>query len=506
MKFDVAIIGSGFSGALLAWILSKAGRKVALLDRGRHPRFAIGESSTPLADFLLEELAEEFHLPELKPLSRWGSWQRDYPNLACGKKRGFSYFSHDKNKQFTESASHSQSLLVAASASDEVSDTHWFRADVDAWICKMAKSQGSTLHELAAVDSVRPSDMGWHVRWHGNETWGELECEQIVDTTGPAGIVPRALQCPDWSGKLRVQTGSLFGHFSNVKSMTPWLENQGFETGDSPFDADDAAQHHLFQSGWMWMLRFNHGVTSVGIVQNIDEWTQHEALDDPASREQAWKQLVSAYPTIEELLSDAQLINPTIDGSPALGWIPRMSRLWGSAAGNAWALLPSTVGLVDPLHSTGIAHSLSGIQRLARILTASPDISARLRHDYSSDIVEEIRWIDQIVWCCYQAQRDSFELFAAVCSLYFVAAIHSERAMSTHEEIQAGFLMHKSQNLRETVSWTEGRLKEHLARGLGTQSRTRLIDSLRQRLKPWNDVGLLAPELQNRIARSTADK
>ena len=44
---DLAIIGSGFGGSLLAMIAARLGYRVVLLERGRHPRFAIGESASP---------------------------------------------------------------------------------------------------------------------------------------------------------------------------------------------------------------------------------------------------------------------------------------------------------------------------------------------------------------------------------------------------------------------------------------------------------------------------
>ena len=53
---DVAIVGAGFAGALTALALRRCGRSVVLLERGRHPRFAIGESSTPLANLLINVL------------------------------------------------------------------------------------------------------------------------------------------------------------------------------------------------------------------------------------------------------------------------------------------------------------------------------------------------------------------------------------------------------------------------------------------------------------------
>src|SRR5438094_10140150 len=93
-SFDIAVIGSGFAGSRMAMVARRLGRSVVLLERGRHPRFAIGESSTPLANLLLEELASGYDLPRLLPLTKWGSWQRVYPGIACGLKRGFTFYNH----------------------------------------------------------------------------------------------------------------------------------------------------------------------------------------------------------------------------------------------------------------------------------------------------------------------------------------------------------------------------------------------------------------------------
>ena len=61
----------------------RRGQRVVLVERGRHPRFAIGESSTPLANLLLEELADRYDLPRLRPFSKWGTWQRARPDVAA---------------------------------------------------------------------------------------------------------------------------------------------------------------------------------------------------------------------------------------------------------------------------------------------------------------------------------------------------------------------------------------------------------------------------------------
>ena len=81
---DVAVVGSGFAGSLVALALRQRGRRVVLVERGRHPRFAIGESSTPLANLLLEEFADRYDLPRIRAFSKWGTWQRTHPTSGPG--------------------------------------------------------------------------------------------------------------------------------------------------------------------------------------------------------------------------------------------------------------------------------------------------------------------------------------------------------------------------------------------------------------------------------------
>ena len=83
---DVAVVGSGFAGSILARVLARLGRRVVLVERGRHPRFALGESTTPLANIALERLARRYDLPDLHALAAYGRWLRAYPELRRGLK------------------------------------------------------------------------------------------------------------------------------------------------------------------------------------------------------------------------------------------------------------------------------------------------------------------------------------------------------------------------------------------------------------------------------------
>src|SRR5438874_1811401 len=109
--FDLAIAGSGFGGSLLAMVARRLGLSVLLLERGAHPRFAIGESTSPLTNLLLEELAQRYDLPRLTPLASYGTWKRAYPDLPVGIKRGFTFYGHQAGERFQDDAQRSQQLM-----------------------------------------------------------------------------------------------------------------------------------------------------------------------------------------------------------------------------------------------------------------------------------------------------------------------------------------------------------------------------------------------------------
>src|SRR6266516_2449574 len=152
--FDIGIVGAGFGGALMAMIARRLDKSVVLLEKGSHPRFAIGESSTPLANLILDELSRRWDLPRIRPLAKWGTWQKTYPNLACGLKRGFSFFHHKLNEAWKYDPAHGNELLVAASPRDEIADTHWYRADVDHFLVNEAQALGVEYLDQTNLESV----------------------------------------------------------------------------------------------------------------------------------------------------------------------------------------------------------------------------------------------------------------------------------------------------------------------------------------------------------------
>ena len=214
---DVAIIGSGFAGALTALILRRQGRSVALLERGRHPRFAIGESTTPITNLVLEELADRWDLPRIRAFSKWGTWRATYPDVACGLKRGFTFLRHDLDRRFDDTAAHARQLLVAASPNDAIADTHWYRPDFDHWLVREAEREGVRYVDELALSQVRFEGPGVVLEGERRDEAVDVRAGFLIDASGPRGFLAKALGLAETSMRWLPGTQGLYGHFAGVE-------------------------------------------------------------------------------------------------------------------------------------------------------------------------------------------------------------------------------------------------------------------------------------------------
>jgi FADH2 O2-dependent halogenase len=407
--YDLAVVGSGFAGSLLAGIASRLGHSVILLEKGKHPRFAIGESSTPLANLLLENLTTRYNLPALRPLAKWGTWQQAYPQIACGLKRGFTFYHHGLGAHPIDYADRAKQLLVAASPHNRLSDTHWYRAEFDELFVRQARDAGveylDEVHLEHAAESV--DEILLQGRRHGREV--AIRAGFIVDATGPRGFLHRALQIPEKPLPHFPGTQALYTHFSGVKRIPPPHE-------PPPYPIDDAAVHHVFDGGWIWVLHFNNGVTSAGAALT-DALAQRLCLSEG---EPAWSRLLQLLPGLNRQFASAPIERP-------FTFAPRLSFRSGAITGKRWALLPSAAGFVDPLLSTGFTLTLLGIARLAEILEHDwrRDTFESALETYAAKTDRELLAAARLIAALYKSMND-FPQFVSLSLLYFAAVSYAE--------------------------------------------------------------------------------
>jgi FADH2 O2-dependent halogenase len=497
-RFDIAVVGAGFSGSLTALGLHQIGYNVVLIEKNSHPRFSIGESSTPIADLILRNLSERYNLPWLHDLSRYGSWQQTHPEIACGLKRGFSYYKHEAGQPFQTDDSHQNELLVAASANNRQSDTNWFRSDVDAFFVEKVKESGIIYWDNTRISTLDRERDRWRITAELSNRNIELECYWLIDATG-SGAILKLLDVSSASNFL-TDTSAIFSHFSNVKPWQKWLSENKIPIGDYPYNPDDSALHHLLDEGWLWMLRFNNGITSCGLVFSKSERIQRPDMDG------SWSEILQKYPSLKELFKDAKLV----DEPGQIIKTNRLQRRAEKAAGDRWVALPHTAGFVDPLHSTGIAHSLSGVERILHAFEVGRDDPAAidsLFQKYQNAVFNELDFIDLLVDGCYQAIHN-FELFNIYTMFYFVATINYEQNR-INGDFKIGsdqFLSANHNKIREIVERFYDDLLEMLQNeSLEEQDIKAFRNAVKEAIEPYNVAGLLDPEIPNMYYHTIAE-
>lgn len=471
MSFDLAILGSGFAGSLLAMVARRLGKSVLLLERGAHPRFAIGESTSPLTNLLLEELAVRYELPRLLPFTSFGARQRTYPEVAVGLKRGFSFYHHTPGQPFRPDPDRRSELLVAASPNDEVADTHWFRADFDHFLVREAAELSAEYVDRVALQHLTRAGETWELAGERSGAPVKYRARFLVDATGPRGALSRLLELRE--GDLLPSypaTEALFSHFTGVRRFI-----EGIPPG-APYPPDDAALHHVFPGGWMWVLRFGNGVTSAGVA--VERWLARELrLEEGAA---AWPRVLERFPSVREQFEGSAAVQPFF-------YSPRLTYHSPQACGPGWALLPSAAGFVDPLFSTGFPLTLLGIHRLANVLARGEEYSSGWMPEYNRLTVSERQATAKLVGGCY-ARFTDFPAFTNLSMLYFAAASFAEMARRLEKPLATQFLLQNQPEFRAAF----GKHCNAALAGLSPDP-----EELRRDLEPFNIAGLCDPAKRN---------
>ncbi len=481
-RVDVAVIGGGFGGSLAAILCARRGLHVALIERGRHPRFAIGESTTPIANLLLEQIARDYELPWLATLSRYGSWKRDLPEIPRGLKRGFAYVHHAAGRAFEPQQDHGSELYVAANAGPERGDTHWLRADFDACLFRQAQQCGVRNFEGANVE-LRRLDDGWRIGVQTEQERAEFDAGFIIDASGPAGVVAKTIgAAPPSRGPVQTNSRAIYAHFEGIR---PWSAVSGLPQSPEagyPFSSDDATLHHVFDGGWMWVIPFDSGITSTGFCLDATRFPPESK--GPAESE--WESLLQRFPSIAAQFRDSRRITPLFREDS-------MQFQQAAFAGDHWAALPTTAGFIDPLFSTGNAHTVLGVLRLVDIVTtrtAGADRSRALGA-YSHQLSAEFAAIDRLVHGCYLAMHD-MACLKAYAMLYFLAATFCEAEIRrTLAPPSSGFLLAGDAAFQGIVKRFHGEFESAAREGrMGTEFGRSMFAAIGEATRHYNLVGL----------------
>ena len=250
-----------------------------------------------------------------------------------------------------------------------------------------------------------------------------------------------------------------------------------------PYPVDDAALHHVFAGGWVWVLRFRNGIVSAGVAAE-PRLARELRLEEGAP---AWERLLERFPTV-----GAQFLGARAETS----FVHRAHLPFRSdaAAGDGWALLPSAAAFVDPLLSTGFPLTLLGIERLAAALERrdAPEAFGAALRRHGALTLFEADTAALLVSALYASFAD-FPLFAALTMLYFAAASYAEAARRLGRPRLSGSFLSGNHPTFGPALWSCCRM----ALERDPARRPELLAAIRRAIEPFDVIGLLDESRRN---------
>jgi hypothetical protein len=189
--------------------------------------------------------------------------------------------------------------------------------------------------------------------------------------------------------------------------------------------------------------------------------------------------------------------------------------------------LPSAAGFIDPLHSTGLAHSLFSVHKLVRTLQRGRNWDDDFVQDYTRRLRQEVWCVDQLVAMAYRSGGDPPKWEAATM-MYFAAAIACEewrdrsRRGNSHKKAASDADMGPGGIdaaayaqvpwggpdflLADRTDWLDRVVRGGQLLRRNTPPPGGWLPAMAQILGPWNTVGLCDPQLAGIYHYTVANK
>jgi FADH2 O2-dependent halogenase len=401
--YDVAILGSGIAGSMLGAALARNGVRVALVDAGQHPKFAIGESTIPYTLVTLRTIAERYDVPEIKTLATFTNCTKVIgPSFGVKKSFGF-LLHHEGQRQDPQEVNQfgTPGLLHEAS--------HLYRQDTDAYLFTAAVRYGCTPVQNARVDDVEFDDDG--VTIHAGAT--RVRARYVVDASGFRSPIAEKFKLRENPSRLKHHSRSLWNHMLGVPHTDDLFDTAPADKPASPWYSGTV--HHMFERGWFWVIGFdNHKssrnpLCSVGLT--LDPRTYPKV--DGESPEQEFNRYAAKFPDIERQYAGASAMRE---------WVSTERLQYSSkrTVGDRWCLLAHAAGFVDPLFSRGLSNTAEAVNALAwRLIDAVKDDDFSFERFEYVDRLQQglLDYNDALVNAAFISFRD-YDLWTAVFRIW----------------------------------------------------------------------------------------
>ncbi len=411
-RFDTIILGSGLAGSSLAAIIAKQGFSVLLLDRDRHPRFAVGEAMLPQSAMWMWIVSQRFGIPEIGNLCTPEKLAQCISSKH-GQKRAIGFAYHRVGVRHDANESH---LLVPPRV-PHFAESHLFRQDTDAYMLNAAVAYGATSREGVVVEDVNIDDSGVEVRLADGEIF---QGRYLVDATGFRSVLADKFGLRDQTPNAATCSRTIFTHMEGLKPFDELL-NDNEQSGLSQ-RWHDGTLHHVFDGGWFWIIPFdNHGLStnhlaSVGLSLDLKKFPRREIAP-----EQEFWEIVNRFPSIAAHLEGTKAVRH---------WTGTGRLQYSSTAtvGPRFTVLSHACGFIDALYSRGLINTFESLHAVgSRLLDAlrTDDFSME-RFDYIDRLHRaQLAVNDQTVRNAYRSMAD-FKLWDAWTKVWMALKLYGD--------------------------------------------------------------------------------
>ncbi len=304
MKHDVVVIGAGPAGSVAGLTLARKGRSVLCLDGGFFPRHVVGESLLPRCNALLEQAGLLDAVAARGYMVKHGA-----VFLRAGERERFCF---------------ADSLGGDAPSTFQVP-----RDDFDQLLATEARRAGLDLRFGQRVTGVDFGAGGARLQVTDVEleTSYEADARFVLDCSGYGRVLARLLD---------LERPSVL-----PRRVACYTQVEGDLRPEGDLEGDIWICVHP-DNGWIWIIPFANGRTSVGMVCDRDHWQAMSGT--PRERLFAF---LRAEPNTAARLADAVPVAPT---RTIAGYSAKVAALHGER----WALAGNASDFLDPVFSSGV--------------------------------------------------------------------------------------------------------------------------------------------------------
>ncbi len=327
--FDVIVLGSGPAGSTASTLLAQQGHKVLMIERGRHPRFHIGESLLPMSAPVFERLGIEWDAREYLPKAG-----AEFIDEQSGQRARFTLANEHQPYQVE-------------------------RAKFDHMMAENAVDKGVQLHQEENATAIDIDDDG--VRLSTDK--GEYRARYFIDASGRSAFMGRRHGSVE-----RIDNLGRFALYTHYRNATSAAARRMYEIGDIKI--------LMLDIGWFWVIPLVDDRMSVGIV----------VKKDPAlalKGEALFQHYRDASPTLNAVLEGAEQEAP-VRAEANFSFTNRQRH------GRRFACCGDASGFLDPVFSSGVFLATTSAERVADCVDAAlkngeedrPDLHAGGDEDY----------------------------------------------------------------------------------------------------------------------------